>query len=306
MAAFILKRLVYMIPVTLGVVLLVFMITKVTPGDPAVLMLGDNATPDRVAQLRAQLGLDDPVYVQFGRFVWNLLHGDLGTSFRGQTPVLREITDRFPKTAQLALAGFAVAILLGIPMGMVAARYHNRITDRLVMAGAMFGLSIPNFWLAIVLIILFGVQLRWISVTGGTGLKNLILPAFCLGIHPAAVIARLTRGSILEVLKEDYVRTARAKGLGENLIMLRHVLRNAGIPVITYLGMLFANLLGGTFFLESVFARPGIGRLAIGAITMRDYPQIQGIVLFTAIVFVLINLVIDLAYGWINPRIRVN
>ena len=305
MITFIFKRLIAMIPVTLGVVFLVFMIAKVTPGDPVLLALGDNATPERVAQLRQQLGLDDSIVVQFGRFVWNLMHGDLGTSIRGHTPVLKEIMDRFPSTIELALSGFLFALLAGLPMGILAARYHNKLFDRLIMISAMFGLSIPNFWLAIMSVIVFGVMLRWVSVTGNSGLKEMILPAICLGLHPAAVVARLTRSSILEVYREDFVRTARSKGLKENTVMIRHVLRNAGIPIVTYLGMLLANLLGGTFFLESVFARPGLGRFAIGAITQRDYPQIQGIVLFMAIVFIFINLLIDLTYGWINPRIRI-
>jgi peptide/nickel transport system permease protein len=304
MLTFILRRIVMIIPVTLGVVLLVFIMSKVTPGDPAVLLAGDQAGAEDIERLREQLGLNDPVIVQFGHFVWNLLHGDLGRSYRGQTPVLREILDRFPRTVELALAGFIVANALGIPFGLIAAQHFNRLQDRIVMFIAMLGLSIPNFWLAISLIILFGVKLKWVSVTGDESLKNLILPAFCLGLHPAAIIARLTRSSVLEVQKEDYVRTARGKGLREKTIMLRHILRNAAIPIVTYQGMLIAGLLGGTFFLEAVFARPGIGRLAIGSIGMRDYPIIQGLVLFTAVILVVVNLFIDLIYGLINPRIR--
>jgi peptide/nickel transport system permease protein len=304
MGAYVLRRLLALIPVLLGVSFLTFAITQVTPGDPVVLMLGNYATPERVLELRQQLGLNDPFFVQFGRYVWNAVHGNLGLSIRGQTPVAQEILQRFPSTLQLTLAAVLFCWVAGIGLGLIAGTARRKIVDSSTMVLALTGLSVPSFWLAIILIILFGIKLKWVSVTGGSGLKDLILPAFCLGLAPAAVLARLTRSCMLEVMREDYVRTARAKGLGERLIMVRHVLRNAMIPVITVMGLQFGGMLGGAVFIESVFARPGIGRFAINAISARDYPQIQGMVLFTASLYVLINLAVDMAYGFLDPRIR--
>lgn len=304
MLMYVIRRLLLLIPILLGVSLLTFAIAQLTPGDPAVLMLGNNATPERVAQLREQLGLNDPVLEQYGRFVWNALHGDLGKSFRGGTPVLDEILARFPSTVELTVSAMLLATIGGVTAGVIAATAKRRWIDTATMSVALLGLSVPSFWLAIILIIIFGVNLKWVSVTGGEGLKDLILPSLTLALGPAAVLARLTRSSILEVLREDYVRTSRAKGLTERTVTLVHVLRNAMIPVVTVLGLQFAGLLGGAVFIESVFARPGIGRFAVNAIAARDYPQIQGVVLFTATVYVLINLAVDVLYGVIDPRIR--
>jgi ABC-type dipeptide/oligopeptide/nickel transport system permease component len=304
MLMYVIRRLLLLIPILLGVSLLTFAIAQLTPGDPAVLMLGNNATPERVAQLREQLGLNDPVLEQYGRFVWNALHGDLGKSFRGGTPVLDEILARFPSTVELTVSAMLLATIGGVTAGVIAATARRRWIDTATMSVALLGLSVPSFWLAIILIIIFGVNLKWVSVTGGEGLKDLILPSLTLALGPAAVLARLTRSSILEVLREDYVRTSRAKGLTERTVTLVHVLRNAMIPVVTVLGLQFAGLLGGAVFIESVFARPGIGRFAVNAIAARDYPQIQGVVLFTATVYVLINLAVDVLYGVIDPRIR--
>lgn len=298
------RRLLMLIPILLGVTLLTFAIAQVTPGDPVALMLGPAATPERVAALRQQLGFDDPLPVQFGRYVWNALHGDLGRSVRGQTPVLAEILARFPSTVELTVAAMLLAVVGGVGAGVVAAISRRRSVETVTMIVALIGLSLPSFWLAIILILVFGVNLRWVSVAGGEGLKNLILPAFCLALAPAAVLARLTRSSILEVIREDYVRTARAKGLGQRAVVLVHVLRNSLIPVVTVIGLQFAGMLGGAVFIENVFARPGIGRFAVNAIAARDYPQVQGVVLFTAAIYVLINLAVDLIYGWLDPRIR--
>jgi ABC-type dipeptide/oligopeptide/nickel transport system permease component len=236
------------------------------------------------------------VLVQYGRYVWNALHGDLGRSVRGQTPVLREILTRFPSTLELTMAAMLLAVVGGVGAGVVAATSRNRGAETATMIVALFGLSIPSFWLAIVLVLVFGVILRWVSVAGGSGPKDLVLPAFCL--------ARVTRSSILEVIREDYIRTARAKGLGQQAVVRGHVLRNAMIPVVTVIGLQFAGMLGGAVFIENVFARPGLGRFAVNAIAARDYPQVQGVVLFMAVIYVLINLVVDLTYGWLDPRIR--
>jgi ABC-type dipeptide/oligopeptide/nickel transport system permease component len=293
-----------LVPVLFGVTLLTFAIIQVTPGDPVILMLGPHATPQRIAEIREQLGLNDPIYVQYGRYVWNAMHGDLGKSFRGQTSVMREILDRLPSTIELTLAAMSLAIPGGVFVGIVAATTRRKWIDNAAMMAALAGLSIPNFWLAIILILLFGVTLKWVSATGGGGLKDLILPAFTLALAPAAVLARLTRSSILEVLREDYVRTARSKGLNWRDVTLVHTLRNALIPVVTVLGLELAAMLGGTVFIENVFARPGIGRFAVNAILARDYPQIQGVVLLAATIYVLLNLAVDLVYGLLDPRIR--
>ena len=306
MINYIIRRILMLIPVLLGVSFLTFAIAEVTPGDPVVIMLGNRATPERVEALREELHLNDPFLQRYARFVLNAIQGDLGRSIRGQTPVVDEIMDRLPSTLELTIAAVLFATLIGIPLGVIAAQNRGKLVDNVAMVFALIGLSIPNFWLAIILIIIFGIQLKWVSVTGGEGIKDLILPAFTLGLSPLAVIARLTRSSVLEVIEEDFVRTAKGKGLKDVVVQYRHVLRNALIPVITYLGMLFAGLLGGTVFIESVFARPGLGRFAINAISARDFPQVQGLVLFIATFYVVINLIVDLLYGVIDPRIRFN
>jgi len=304
MLTYVLRRLLMLIPVLLGVTFLTFAIARATPGDPARLMLGVHATPERIAELREHMGLSDPLVVQYVRYVWGAAHGDLGKSFRGQTPVMQEILDRFPSTLELTVAAMLTAIVGGILLGVIAATAKRKAVDGAAMATALLGISIPNFWLAIILIIIFGINLKWVSVTGGQGLRDLVLPSFCLALGPLATVARLTRSCILEVVREDYVRTAWAKGLRDWAVTTRHVLRNALIPVVTVIGLQFASLLGGTVFIESVFARPGIGRFAVNAILMRDYPQIQGTVLFVATIYVLVNLGVDLLYAFLDPRIR--
>lgn len=304
MATYILRRLFYFIPVMLAVSFLVFAIAEITPGDPVVIMLGTRATPERVAELRAALHLDDPFLVRYGRFIWNALHGDLGTSIRGRTPVLDEILARLPSTFELTLAAIIFVGLIGVPAGFLAAKFHNSLFDRAITFFSVLGLSMPSIWLAVILIIVFGLQLKWVSITQGEGLRDLILPAITLGLAPAASLARLTRSAVLEVQSESYVRTARAKGLTPFRVDYRHVLPNALIPLVTYLGLLFADLLGGAVFIEAVFVRPGIGRFAVNAIAARDFPQIQGLVLFLAFFYLVLNLLVDLLYGVIDPRIR--
>jgi peptide/nickel transport system permease protein len=304
MGAYILRRLLLAVPVLLGVTLLTFLIAKVTPGDPVRIMLGPQATGEQIARARAELGLDDPVHVQFGRYVWGALRGDLGLSIRGRRPVLDEILARFPSTFQLTMAAMSFAVTFGLASGLLAAVRARTWADSLVRGGSMLGLSVPDYWLGILFVLLFGVRLGWVSVTGGDGLRNLILPALALGLAPAAVLARLTRSSMLEVLRDDYVRTARAKGLRERAVVIGHALRNALLPVVTVLGLQFAALLGGAVFIEAVFARPGLGRYAVAAVAARDYPVVQGTVLFLALVYVAVNLLIDLLYAALDPRIR--
>ena len=304
MATYILRRLFYFIPVMLAVSFLVFVIAEITPGDPVAIMLGVRATPERVAEVRAALQLDDPFLVRYGRFIWNALQGDLGTSIRGQSPVLDEILARLPSTFELTLAAIIFTALIGVPAGFIAAKNPNSLLDRSITFFSVVGLSMPSIWLAIILILIFGLQLKWVSVTQSEGLRDLILPAITLGLAPASSLARLTRSAVLEVAGENYVRTARAKGLTPFWVDYRHVLPNALIPLVTYLGMLFADLLGGAVFIEAVFARPGIGRFAVNAITARDFPQVQGLVLFLAFFYLTFNLIVDLLYGVIDPRIR--
>jgi peptide/nickel transport system permease protein/oligopeptide transport system permease protein len=257
-----------------------------------------------MATLRLKYGLDDPVFVQFVKYLRNALQGDLGLTIRGQKPVVDEILLRLPATLTLAVGATLFASVVGIATGILAATARRRWVAALANGSALFGLSIPGFWLAIVCVLIFGVQLRWVSVTGGSGWRNLVLPIIVLGIAPAAILTRLTRSSVLEVYRENYVTTARAKGVGESVVITRHVLRNALIPVVTMLGLQFAGMLGGAIFIEAVFARPGLGKLAIDAVAQRDYPLVQGIVLFTALVYVVMNLLVDLLYATLDPRIR--
>lgn len=301
---FILRRVLLTIPVLLGVTLLTFAIVKLTPGDPVILMLGTSATPERVAEVRAQLGLDDPVLTQYVRYLSRVVVGDFGTSIRSKRPVLGEIIERLPNTLELAVGALLVAALIGIPLGVWAAASRRRWLGSSLMSLSIVGMSIPNFWLAVIALIVFGVNLRWVSVTSGDSLSGLVLAAFCLGIGEAAMLSRLTYSSVRETLLADYIRTANAKGLRRQTVLWRHALRNALIPIMTQLGLLFGGLLGGSLFIESVFARSGLGRYAINAIASRDLPQIQGMVLFAAVTYVIVNLLVDLAYAWADPRLH--
>lgn len=308
MLKYTLQRLIMLIPVLLGVSLLTFALVHLTPGDPVTIAFGtQEKNKEVIEQIRQELGLNDPLPVQYGRYVWNVMHGDFGTSIIGRRDVLDDILDRVPSTLQLTVVAMLIAVAIGVPLGAFAAINRSGFFDGASMTGALLGLSLPNFWIAIVFVLVFGVRLKWVSVTGNAkGPLDLILPALCLALAPLAVLARLTRGSVLEVMGEDYVRTARAKGLQEKLVLTRHVLRNSLIPIVTVIGLQFAAMLGGAVFIENVFARPGLGNFALKAISMRDYPQIQGVVLFTALVYVVINLAIDLLYGVIDPRVRPN
>ena len=301
MYSYILRRILLMIPVLLGVTLLVFAIAKVTPGDPALMLAGITARPETITQLREQLGLDDPVHVQYGRFLWKAIQGDFGVSYRGQNDVMRSLLARFPFTAQLAGAAIVISVPLGLTLGMLSSWKRDSFLDRMIIFIALCMLSTPIFWLAMMMIFVFGVYLAWVPISEG---NNLILPAIAMSIGPTAVLTILTRGSILEVLSEDYVRTAHSKGLTQRMVMVRHVLRNAMIPIATYLGLLTVGLLTGAVFIENVFARPGVGRFIINAIAARDFPEVQGAVLFTATLFVGINLLVDIMYAAIDPRIR--
>lgn len=303
MARYIVRRILQLVPVLLGVSVLVFLMIHLVPGDPAQVMLQEYGSSEQVASLRHTLGLDRPLPVQYGAFVWRLMHADLGTSIRSGRSVAAEIAFRLPNTLRLTAASMAVASALGLVLGTLAAIYHRRLLDHASMVIALAGISLPAFWFGLVLILVFSYYLRWLPPAGADSFSSLVLPAATLGASAAAIIARLTRSSLLEVLRQEFVRTARAKGVGETRMLVRHALRNALIPVVSIAGLQFAGLLGGAVIVETVFGWPGIGRLAVDAIFNRDIPMIQGIVLVGAAIFVLVNLAVDVLYGFLDPRI---
>jgi peptide/nickel transport system permease protein/oligopeptide transport system permease protein len=299
------RRLLAVVPVLFGVTLAVFSMLFLVPGDPVKIMLAEFVTtPEQVAQMRAQLHLDEPILKQYGRFVANALRGDLGTSIRSRRAVSTEIGENVGSTAQLALASMAVAVAIGVPLGLMAALLRNSWFDAGSMIVALLGVSMPSFWLGLLMIVTFSLHLGWFPATGGGDLWHLVLPAVTLGMIASAIIARLTRSSMLEVLGQDYVRTARAKGLAWWGVVVRHALKNALIPVITIFGLQFGNLLAGAVIVETVFSRPGLGRLIVGGILAKDFPLVQGTVLFVATAYVLINVLVDITYAFVDPRIR--
>src|SRR5688572_32275524 len=306
MLTWVLRRILAVVPVLFGVTLAVFSMLFLVPGDPVKMMLAEFVTnPDQVAQMRAQLHLDEPILKQYGRFVTSAVRGDLGTSIRSRRPVTTEIGENLASTAQLAVAAMLVAVAVGIPLGLLAALSRNSWLDVASMGTALLGVSMPSFWLGLLLIFVFSLHLGWFPATGGGDLLHLVLPSITLGTIASAIIARLTRSSMLEVLGQDYVRTARAKGLAWWGVVVRHALKNALIPVITIFGLQFGNLLAGAVIVETVFSRPGLGRLIVGGILTKDFPLVQGAVLFVATSYVLINALVDIAYGFVDPRIRV-
>jgi len=303
---YLVRRLFTSILVLFGVSMLVFSVIHLVPGDVTMAILGrQKVTAEKVAALRAQLGLDDPLYVQYGRYLSNALRGDLGKSIRTNLPVAKSIADQLPSTFALAMAALLVALSLGGLLGMLAALKHGSWFDTLVMGLSVSGLSIPTFWMGLLLILLFSVKLGLFpSISSSSTPAALFLPALTLGLPEAAVVARMVRASMLDVLGREYIITARAKGLSQRLVILKHALRNALIPVVTFLGLQMAYLLGGATIVETMFARQGIGRLAVQAIYNRDYPLVQGVVLVTATIYVLINTLTDLTYVLVNPKIR--
>ncbi|PYR93599.1 MAG: hypothetical protein DMF84_09070 [Acidobacteria bacterium] len=304
MARYLARRLLLTIPVLLGVATLVFALIHLVPGDPAQTMLGESASPDEVARLRTTLGLDKPLLAQYRGFLAGVAHGDLGTSFRYGTPVTREIRQRVPDTAVLAVCAMAIAVLFAIPLGIIAAMYRGRFADHAAMTVALAGISMPNFWLGPLLAILFAVYLGWLPVAGSGTAAHLVLPSVTLGVALAAILARMTRASLLEELRELYVLAARARGLSRIRAILRHAFRNSLIPIVTIIGLQFGAVLTGTIITETIFAWPGVGRLLIQAINNRDYPLVQGCILFISVTYVAMNLITDLTYGFLDPRIR--
>lgn len=304
MLRFTVRRLLLTIPVLLGVATLVFALLHLVPGDPAQVMLGEAAAQSDVDELRTKLGLDRPFATQYLQFIAGVAQGDFGTSFRYGTPVFAEIAQRLPNTLELALAAMSVAILIAVPLGILGALYRGRAIDQAAMTVSLLGISMPNFWLGPLLAILFAVGLGWLPVSGTGDWRHLVLPAVTLGAALAAILARMTRASLIEELRELYVLAAQARGLSYSRAVLRHALRNSLIPVVTILGLQFGAVLTGTIITETIFSWPGVGRLLIQAINFRDYPLVQGCILFIATTYVLVNLLVDLAYGWLDPRIR--
>lgn len=314
LGAYLIRRLLLTAPTVVGVVTAVFLLIRLVPGDVVTQMIGlEGSLPrGRVEELKELFGLNRPLHVQYAEYLLKIGHGNLGTSLRTGRSVGRDIGQRFPVTVELALMGLLVALVIGVPIGILAALKRGRIADYLATAFVLLGLSVPSFWLAVLLILLFALRLGWLPPTGFQGpeegilenLRHMVLPALSLGLLLAAASTRIVRSSLLEVLGRHFIRTARAKGLGESVVVLRHALRNALIPVVTVIGLQFGTLLGGTVIIEQIFSLPGIGRYALEGINLRDYPVVQGAVLAIALSFTLVNLFVDLCYGFIDPRIR--
>jgi len=304
MKAYLTRKLVALPLILLGVSFLIFGAVRMLPGDPARIMAGPQATQDAVDGMRTRLGLDQPFLVQYGLFLSNAAQGDFGESIKSKKPVIDEVSERFPYTLSLAVVSYAAAILIGVAAGMLAAVYRNAWPDQAVMIAAIGGASVANFWLALMMMNLLAVQWKWLPLLGAGSWQNYVMPAIALGLLPAALIARMTRSSMLEVIGQDYIRTARAKGLGPRVIYRKHALRNALIPIVTIVGLNFGGLLGGAVVTESVFNWPGIGRLLVDAVRYRDYPIIQGVTLLTVTAVVVVNFLADLLIAAINPRIR--
>jgi peptide/nickel transport system permease protein len=330
LASYIGRRLLQLIPVLLGVSLVVFFMVRAIPGDPAQILLGQQATPEQVAEIQAELGLDKPIIVQYGLFLKDAASGDLGESLLTGQPVTAELASRFPATLELTLAAMVFALAVGIPVGVVAAVKQYSFLDKISSVVALTGISMPIFWLALILVVIFNVQLGLLpfggrvdvpvlSITGmvipdsimtlnlpglWSGIKHLILPAVALGTIPMAVITRMTRSSMLEVMNEDYIRTAHAKGVLPRRVVFRHALRNALLPTVTVIGLQFGILMGGAVITETIFSWNGIGNIAIDSIASRDYAMIQGVVLYGTMFFMLVNLVVDILYAVLDPRVR--
>ncbi|WP_126425250.1 ABC transporter permease [Brevibacillus marinus] len=314
MKAYLIKRLLSLIPVLFVVSVVIFMIIHLTPGDPASIMLGEEATEEQIAALRKELGLDLPVYQQYLRWLVGVLQGDLGTSYILNEPVSQAIFSHLQPTVSLAVLAQTIALIIAIPLGILAANRRGTLTDQSIMGVSLLGMSIPSFLLGLFLVLLFGVRLGWLPVAGyqplsaglWNHLKYLILPAISLGLIQSVLITRITRSSMLEVLNANYIKTARSKGVKERHVIYRHALRNAFLPILTVIGQIFAGLVAGAVVTETIFNIPGIGQLIINSVERRDYPIIQGVVLFVTVAYVFINLIIDLLYGVIDPRVRLD
>ncbi|MBS3737126.1 ABC transporter permease [Candidatus Bipolaricaulota bacterium] len=310
MLTYIVRRLFILVVVVLAVTIIAFSMVHLIPGNPAQIMAGINASPEDVKMMSKKLGLNKPLYIQYIDYMNGLLHGDFGTSIRTGRSVAHQLLTRYPATFELAVVSIFIALSVSIIGGVTAATHHNTFIDNLTMLGALFGVSMPSFWRGLMLMFLFSLLLGWLPVSGRGDpytlewLRHLILPSVALGVGSAAYLVRLVRSNMLEILNEEYIKTARSKGLRETFVIYRHALKNAFIPIVTMAGMQFGYLLGGTVVIETVFAWPGLGRLMINSIFARDFPSIQGAVLMLAVSFALVNLIVDLTYAFLDPRIR--
>jgi peptide/nickel transport system permease protein len=304
MLEFILSRLISALLVILGVVTLVFLLIHLVPGDPVQAMLGERAATTDIEALREQLGLNQPLFVQWYSYIIAILQGDLGQSLYSKQPIADMLWQRIPATLELAIAALLVALVIALPLGSIAALHKDSVYDYGAMSFSLLGVSIPNFWMGPLLIIVFSLQLGWLPVSGRHGWESLILPALTLGTALAAILARMVRSTLLEVLKEDYIRTARAKGLSPSAVIIHHALRNAALPIITIIGLQLGHLLGGAVITEVIFSWPGIGQLTVEAIQRRDYPVVQACVLLISVVYVLVNTSTDIIYALLDPRVR--
>ncbi|QCJ42223.1 ABC transporter permease [Bacillus sp. S3] len=306
MLMFIIRRLLQTIPVVIGVTFVVFFIMQLVPGDPAVLLAGEGASKETIEAIREQLGLNRPLFVQYLDYLMSIFRGDFGVSLKNSQPVLDEILVRLPITIELAFFSILITVVLGMAAGIISAIKPYSLTDTSVMIVALLGISLPSFWFGLMMMYFFSVKLQILPVAGWDSILHIILPALTLGAGGAAIVARMTRSSMLEVIRQDYIRTARAKGLRERVIVYKHALRNALIPVITVVGLQFGALLGGTVLVESIFAINGLGRMIVDSIRMRDLPMVQGGVLVASLVFVIVNLLVDVMYRFFNKRIELN
>jgi peptide/nickel transport system permease protein len=305
MLKYIVRRILVIVPVLIGVTFLVFMIMKLAPGDPARLILGENANAEEIHALREKMGLNDPILLQYGKYMANLFRGDMGTSYITKRPVAAEMASRFPYTLKLALVSAAVSILIAIPLGIVAAVKQNTIFDNASMVVSLVGISMPAFWMALMLMLFFSLRLKWFPVQGASGgWKSYVLPSIAIGFMNMAAIARTTRSSMLETIRQDYIRTARSKGIAKSEVVLCHAFQNALIPTVTVIGVQLGQLIGGAVLTETVFAWPGLGRLMVQSVNARDVPMILGCMVVLSASFSLINLVVDLLYGFFDPRVR--
>jgi peptide/nickel transport system permease protein len=304
MLTYIARRLAVSVVTLLGVTIIAFALVQLLPGDPARTIAGLLASEEEVERIRTRMGLDEPVPVQYAQFVGRLATGDLGVSARTRRPVAQEIGVRLPKTIELAAVGTIIGSVLGIVGGVVAARFRNRFPDHAISMGSLVGISMPVYWLGLLLIMVFAVNLGWLPAAGAERRASIILPGFTIGLFTVALVARMTRASMLEVLEQDYVRTAVAKGVANRNVIYRHALRNAFIPVLTVIGIQFGSLLGGAVLTEFVFAWPGIGRLLVDSIFARDFPMVQGIIVVFALMFIVVNLIVDILYSYVNPKIQ--
>ena len=304
MLAYLIRRILLAVPILLGVVAVVVISLEIVPGDPVALMLGEFATPESIEATRADLGLDRPLLVRYVEYIANVFQGDLGTSIKDRRPVATIIGETLPATAQLAGVAILVALAVGLPLGVASAARPHGVVDNAVRVLSLAGLSMPVFWTGLVFIVIFSVELGWFPVAGRGSWRHYVLPSITLALPSIAILARMTRASLLEVLQEDYVRTARSKGVGSLRILYKHALRNALIPVITALGLQLGQMLGGAVLTETVFSWPGLGRLTVFAIFNRDYLLVQGVVLVLATIYVSVNLLVDISYGFLDPRVR--